>query len=100
MASKKIRPANKRAKKAAPARTARAKAPVSARVAPAAPPARRAHPTEKDTFAPIKVRADRLWGAQTERSLRNFKISGERMPRDLVHALALVKKASILVNLE
>src|SRR5512134_2697437 len=55
---------------------------------------------EKDTFGPIEVPADRLWGAQTERSLHHFKISGERMPRALVHALALVKKAAALVNLD
>lgn len=55
---------------------------------------------EKDTFGPIEVPADKLWGAQTQRSLGNFKISGERMPRELVHALALVKKAAALVNLE
>ena len=35
---------------------------------------------EKDTFGPIEVAADRLWGAQTQRSLENFRISGERMP--------------------
>jgi fumarate hydratase, class II len=56
--------------------------------------------TEKDTFGPIEVPADRLWGAQTERSLQHFKISGERMPPALIHALALVKKASALVNME
>jgi fumarate hydratase class II len=55
---------------------------------------------EKDTFGPIEVPADKLWGAQTQRSLTNFKISGERMPRALVHALALVKKAAALVNLD
>jgi fumarate hydratase class II len=56
--------------------------------------------TEKDTFGPIEVPADRLWGAQTQRSLAHFKISGERMPRALIHALALVKKAAALVNLD
>jgi fumarate hydratase class II len=55
---------------------------------------------EKDTFGPIEVPAERLWGAQTQRSLTNFKISGERMPRALVHALAMVKKAAALVNLD
>jgi fumarate hydratase, class II len=55
---------------------------------------------EKDTFGPIEVPADRLWGAQTQRSMQNFKISGERMPRALIHALALVKKAAALVNLD
>ncbi|HVO11681.1 MAG TPA: class II fumarate hydratase [Vicinamibacteria bacterium] len=56
--------------------------------------------TERDSFGPIEVPADRLWGAQTQRSLENFRISGERMPVALLHALALVKKASALVNLE
>src|SRR5271169_1418292 len=56
--------------------------------------------TERDTFGPIEVPADRLWGAQTQRSLLNFKISGERMPRALLHALALVKKAAALVNID
>ena len=55
---------------------------------------------EKDTMGDIEVPADRLWGAQTERSLHHFKISGERMPRALVHALVLVKKAAALVNLD
>jgi fumarate hydratase class II len=55
---------------------------------------------EKDTMGEIEVPADRLWGAQTERSLHHFKISGERMPRALVHALVLVKKAAALVNLD
>ncbi|HUG54624.1 MAG TPA: class II fumarate hydratase [Vicinamibacteria bacterium] len=56
--------------------------------------------TEKDTFGPIEVPAERLWGAQTQRSLHHFKISGERMPPALIHALALVKKAAALVNVE
>jgi fumarate hydratase class II len=56
--------------------------------------------TERDTFGPVEVPADRLWGAQTQRSLTNFKISGERMPPALVHALALVKTAATLVNID
>ncbi len=55
--------------------------------------------TEKDTFGPIEVRADRLWGAQTERSLRFFRISTERMPLEVVHALAMVKRSAAGVNL-
>jgi fumarate hydratase class II len=55
---------------------------------------------EKDTFGPLEVPADRLWGAQTQRSLGHFKISGERMPRGLILALALVKKAAALVNMD
>jgi fumarate hydratase, class II len=53
---------------------------------------------EKDTFGPIEVPAERLWGAQTQRSLEHFRISGERMPAELVHALALVKRACAGVN--
>lgn len=55
---------------------------------------------EKDTFGPIEVPADRLWGAQTQRSLQNFAISTERMPPALIRALVLVKKAAALVNVE
>src|SRR4051794_29812822 len=56
--------------------------------------------TEKDTFGPIQVPADRLWGAQTQRSLENFKIGGERMPIELIRALARVKRACAKVNLD
>jgi len=56
--------------------------------------------TEKDSFGPIEVPADRLWGAQTERSRRFFRISSERMPLPVVHALARVKKAAARVNAE
>jgi fumarate hydratase class II len=55
---------------------------------------------EKDSFGTIEVPAERLWGAQTERSRRLFRISGERMPLAVIHALALVKKAAASVNLE
>ena len=54
--------------------------------------------SEKDSFGPIDVPADRLWGAQTERSRRFFRISGERMPLAVVHALALVKRSAARVN--
>ena len=53
---------------------------------------------EHDTFGPIKVAADRLWGAQTQRSLEHFHISSERMPEELILALAMVKRACALVN--
>ena len=56
--------------------------------------------TEKDSFGPIEVPAERLWGAQTERSRRFFRISSERMPLAVIHALALVKKAAAAVNLD
>jgi fumarate hydratase class II len=55
---------------------------------------------EKDTFGNIEVPADKLWGAQTQRSLQNFKISVEKMPAALIHALAMVKRASAVVNRE
>jgi fumarate hydratase class II len=55
---------------------------------------------ERDTFGPIEVPADRLWGAQTQRSRDNFKISGERMPPALLRALAQVKRAAAEVNLD
>jgi len=55
--------------------------------------------TEKDTFGPIEVPADRLWGAQTQRSLEHFRISTERMPPELIQALAWVKLADASVNL-
>jgi fumarate hydratase class II len=56
--------------------------------------------TERDSFGPLEVPEDRLWGAQTQRSLGNFRISGERMPAELIRALVLVKKATALVNME
>ncbi len=54
--------------------------------------------TERDTFGPIEVPAHQLWGAQTQRSLQNFDISGERQPREIIKALAQVKRASARVN--
>jgi fumarate hydratase class II len=54
--------------------------------------------TETDTFGPVEVPADRYWGAQTQRSLENFRIGEERMPRPLIRALALVKRAAAEVN--
>ena len=53
---------------------------------------------EQDSFGTIEVPADRLWGAQTERSRRLFRISDERMPLAVIHALALVKRAAARVN--
>ena len=53
---------------------------------------------EKDTFGPIDVPAARLWGAQTQRSLEHFRISGERMPAEIIEALAWVKRACATVN--
>ena len=56
--------------------------------------------TETDTFGPIEVPADHYWGAQTERSLHNFKIGGERQPLPLIHALGLIKKAAAMANMK
>jgi fumarate hydratase, class II len=53
---------------------------------------------EKDSFGFIEVPAERLWGAQTQRSLEHFAISDERMPLDLIVALAVVKRAGALAN--
>ena len=56
--------------------------------------------TETDSFGPIKVPADRYWGAQTQRSRQNFKIGWERMPLPAVHALGIVKQAAAEANME
>jgi fumarate hydratase class II len=55
---------------------------------------------EKDSFGDIAVPGDRLWGAQTERSLHHFDISTEKMPPELIRALALVKRCAAVVNRE
>ncbi|MDF3864504.1 class II fumarate hydratase [Pseudomonas denitrificans (nom. rej.)] len=54
--------------------------------------------TETDSLGPIEVPDDAYWGAQTQRSLQNFAIGGQRMPLAVVHALALIKKAAARVN--
>ena len=54
---------------------------------------------ETDSFGPIEVPADRYWGAQTERSRRNFRIGTERMPEPVIRALALVKCAAARTNM-
>jgi fumarate hydratase class II len=54
--------------------------------------------TEKDTFGPIEVPDERLWGAQTQRSLQNFDISGERQPLEMIRALVQVKRSSAVAN--
>ncbi|WP_065649423.1 class II fumarate hydratase [Pantoea eucrina] len=54
--------------------------------------------TEKDSMGPIDVPADKLWGAQTQRSLEHFRISTEKMPVELVRALAQTKRAAAEVN--
>ena len=56
--------------------------------------------TETDTMGEIAVASDRYWGAQTQRSLQNFKIGSERMPIEVIHALAVIKQAAAQVNTE
>src|SRR5688572_1850311 len=55
---------------------------------------------ESDSFGEIGVPADKYWGAQTQRSLQNFKIGTERMPAPLIKALAIIKKAAAITNAE
>ena len=54
--------------------------------------------SESDAFGPLDIPADKLWGAQTERSLHNFRIGSERMPIEIVRALGLIKRAAAEVN--
>jgi fumarate hydratase, class II len=56
--------------------------------------------TETDSFGPIEVDDDRYWGAQTQRSLQNFRIGTERFPREMIAALGQLKKAAALTNLD
>src|SRR5512133_3209034 len=53
---------------------------------------------EQDSFGPLEVPAERLWGAQTQRSLQNFDISGERQPKEIIRALVQIKRSSAVVN--
>jgi fumarate hydratase class II len=57
---------------------------------------------EKDTMGPVEVPADKYWGAQTQRSINNFKIGGEknRMPIEIIRAFAILKKAAAQTNAE
>ena len=54
---------------------------------------------ERDSLGPVSVPVGALWGAQTQRSLRNFAISDERMPAELIHALARIKQALSLIHI-
>ncbi|MBO4410035.1 MAG: class II fumarate hydratase, partial [Spirochaetales bacterium] len=56
--------------------------------------------TEHDSMGEIRVPADRLWGAQTQRSCQNFRIGVgiETMPREIIHAFGILKKAAALAN--
>jgi len=55
--------------------------------------------TETDSFGPIEVPADRYWGAQTQRSLQNFKIGWEKQPAPIVRALGVIKRAAAETNM-
>ncbi|MDR0253279.1 MAG: class II fumarate hydratase [Brucellaceae bacterium] len=55
--------------------------------------------TETDSFGPISVDNDRYWGAQTQRSLQNFKIGTDRQPLPLIHALGIIKQAAAETNI-
>lgn len=55
---------------------------------------------EKDTMGEVQVPDDKYWGAQTQRSFNNFKIGGHKMPREIIYAFAILKKAAALVNAE
>ncbi|PZQ86817.1 MAG: class II fumarate hydratase [Leifsonia xyli] len=54
--------------------------------------------TETDSFGPLEVPSDKYWGAQTQRSLQNFKIGGETMPQPLIRALGIIKRSAALAN--
>jgi len=56
--------------------------------------------TETDTFGPMEVPADRYWGAQSQRSLQNFRIGGEKQPLPIIRALGIVKRAAAEVNMD
>ena len=53
---------------------------------------------EHDTMGQVQVPADRHWGAQTQRSYENFKIGGEKMPAEVIHAFGILKKAAATAN--
>src|SRR5260370_21132343 len=53
---------------------------------------------EQDSLGPVNVPADKLWGAQTQRSLEHFSIGDDLIPREMIPAYAIVKKAAALVN--
>ncbi|MEM9139278.1 MAG: class II fumarate hydratase [Pseudomonadota bacterium] len=82
------------------AKTAAKATPSRAKKAAPAPAAKAAETrTETDSFGPLKVPADKYWGAQTQRSLMNFPIGWERQPVAVVRALGVIKKASAQANM-
>lgn len=58
------------------------------------------HRIERDSLGEVRVPADKLWGAQTQRSLDNFKIGNQLMPIEIIYAFAILKKAAALVNVQ
>ena len=60
----------------------------------------RRHRIEKDSLGEVRVPADAYWGAQTQRAIKNFPISGQRMPRRFIQALGIVKRACATTNEE
>jgi Lyase len=69
-------------------------------ISPAKEPAMTKTRTETDTFGPIDVDDSKLWGAQAERSLGNFKIGWEKQPLSIVRALGIIKRAAAETNME
>ena len=57
-----------------------------------------AHRTESDSLGPVEIPTDKLWGAQTQRAVEHFRIGRERMPREMIAAFAIVKKAAANAN--
>ena len=55
---------------------------------------------EHDTMGDVEVPSEAMWGAQTQRSVQNFKIGNEHMPRPMIRAMGLVKKAAAITNAE
>jgi len=58
------------------------------------------HRIEHDTMGEVKVPADKLWGAQTQRSKENFRIGNSRMPLEVIYAFSILKKAAALANMK
>ena len=54
--------------------------------------------SETDSLGEVKVPADKLWGAQTQRSLEHFSIGKDLIPREMIHSYAVLKKAAAIVN--
>ncbi|WP_374367588.1 class II fumarate hydratase [Dongia sp.] len=78
-----------------------AKKPIAAKSASAAKSAaKQVTRTETDSMGPIAVPADKLWGAQTQRSLQNFRIGGQKMPVGVIRAFGTLKQAAVLANMK